>query len=190
MALCHLAAAAATYISSAPHPGRWKVQTGGTRGARVPSTFVTLEALPLTATSKVDRRALLAPDGARPPLEAAFVPPRTPIEETLAEIWKEVLNLDRVGVHDDFFDLGGHSLLAGRIVARVLAAFRVDLPLQCLFDAPTIAHMAAALLRRQDGAADGQALPQTLVELEGLSEEEAERLLADAVRRQGGASDG
>src|SRR5262249_45295731 len=78
----------------------------------VPSAFVLLEALPLTPSGKVDRKALPAPDNARPELEEAYVAPRTPVERGLADLWAEVLGLERVGVHDNFFELGVHSLLA------------------------------------------------------------------------------
>src|SRR5262249_15156578 len=83
----------------------------------VPSAFVALERLPLTPNRKVDSRALPAPEGR---LEAAaYVAPRTPTEQVLGSIWADVLRLDRVGIHDNFFDLGGHSLLAVRVIARI-----------------------------------------------------------------------
>jgi acyl carrier protein len=111
----------------------------------VPSAFVMLDKLPLTPIGKVDRRALPAPDRARPEIEEAFVPPRTPVEELLASIWREVLGLQQVGIHDDFFDLGGHSLIATQVLSRVRRAIQVDLPLRRLFQAPTIAQLAKAI---------------------------------------------
>ena len=80
----------------------------------VPAVFVRLEALPLTPSDKIDRRALPLPDDLRPQLETGYVAPRNPIEEQLASIWCKVLGVERVGIHDNFFDLGGHSLLAVR----------------------------------------------------------------------------
>ena len=85
----------------------------------VPSAFVFLDTLPLTPNGKVDRKALPAPDQNRPEAEESYVAPRTPVEELLAEIWAEVLKLDKVGVHDNFFELGGHSLLATQVISRV-----------------------------------------------------------------------
>ena len=104
----------------------------------VPSAFVFLDSLPLTPNGKLDRKALPAPDQSRPELDDTFAAPRTPVEEILANIWAEVLKLDKVGIHDNFFQLGGHSLLATQVVSRVRDAFKLDLPLRTLFEAPTI----------------------------------------------------
>ena len=107
----------------------------------VPSAFVVLEALPLTANRKIDRRALPAPE-ADAVVRGEYVAPRTPTEELLAGIWCELLQLDRVGVNDNFFELGGHSLLAMRVVAFVREALAVELPLRTLFEAPTAGELA------------------------------------------------
>ena len=111
----------------------------------MPSSFVFLDALPLTTNGKVDRRALPAPDGARPEGETDYVAPRTPVEEVLAGIWAELLSLERAGVHDNFFVLGGHSLLATQLLARLLTLFKIELPLITVFQSPTIAEFAEAL---------------------------------------------
>jgi len=111
----------------------------------VPSAFVTLETLPLTPNGKVDRRALPSPDGTNSELEDAFVAPRTPAEETLAEIWAQVLGLERVGVHNDFFALGGHSLLATQVISRARQAFQIELPVRILFEASTVADLAEGI---------------------------------------------
>src|SRR5439155_11478479 len=107
----------------------------------VPSRFVLLDRLPLTATGKVDRRALPAPDGTRPALETPFVAPRTAVEAQVAGIWAEVLGVEQVGVQDNFLELGGDSVSATRVIARVLMPSQVRLPLHELLGAPTIAVM-------------------------------------------------
>ncbi len=111
----------------------------------VPSAFVFLDSLPVTANGKLDRKALPAPERAASAAEGEAAPPRNPIEEVLAGIWSEILNVDEVGIHDSFFDLGGHSLLATRLVARVRESFGVDLSLRGLFDRPTVHQVAAAV---------------------------------------------
>ena len=107
----------------------------------VPSTFVFLDALPITAVGKIDRRAL----GAAVAVGISSQPytaPRGPTEEVLASIWMDVLQRERVGAHDNFFELGGHSLLAMRVLSRVQAAFAIDLPMVRLFEHPTVAGLA------------------------------------------------
>jgi amino acid adenylation domain-containing protein len=131
-----------------------------------PSAFVMLDALPLTRNGKVDLKALPAPEGARPELEGNYVAPRTSAEETLAGIWAEVLGLDRVGIHDSFFDLGGHSLLATQVISRVRDAFAVELQLRYIFEAPTIAGLTERIEEMQ-AAGDAQArLPESNAPIE------------------------
>jgi len=108
----------------------------------VPSTFITLKAMPLMPSGKVDRRALPAPDAGRPELEHAYTAPRTQVEVMLAKIWAEMLGLEQVGIHDNFFELGGNSLLAARVVDRVQKIMRKPVPLAIIFRAPTIAELA------------------------------------------------
>jgi thioesterase domain-containing protein/acyl carrier protein len=108
----------------------------------VPSAFVTLAAMPLTPNGKVDRKALPAPESAMAG-ERAYVAPRDETEQRLAEIWAELLEVERVGVTDDFFAIGGHSLVAVRVVARVRRELGRDLPLVALFRDPTIRGLAA-----------------------------------------------
>ncbi|WP_164494075.1 phosphopantetheine-binding protein, partial [Streptomyces sp. ADI97-07] len=109
-------------------------------GYMVPSVLMVLEALPRTPNGKVDRAALPRPGDVS---RHDRTPPRTPAEETLAGIWQDVLHLDRIGVHDNFFDLGGHSLLVTRLVARIRDEMGVEVPPQRFFEDPTVAAVAA-----------------------------------------------
>lgn len=124
----------------------------------IPAMFVCLDRLPLTPSGKVDRRALPAPDRARPELAERFVPARTGIEQVLSDLWSQVLNVERIGVYDNFFDLGGHSLRAIQLVARIRDAFQVDLALRSFFEAPTIDGLARCLAAKQAGTADREAV--------------------------------
>jgi acyl-coenzyme A synthetase/AMP-(fatty) acid ligase/acyl carrier protein len=128
----------------------------------VPADFVLLDALPLTATGKVDRRALPEPSAGE---EDGYAAPETATEELLAGIWADLLGRQRVGVFDDFFDLGGHSLLAPQVLARIEETFQVELPLRTLFEAPTVAQLATRIEE------------ELLAQIEELSDEEAESLM-------------
>jgi aspartate racemase len=141
----------------------------------IPSHFVMLRDLPLTSIGKVDRRLLPAPDLQRPMLEQAYVAPRTSVEGLLAGIWREVLGLERIGVHDSFFALGGHSLMATRLVSRIRDTFHVELPLRRVFEAPTVAEMAMLLV--QDEAAAEDRVERLLDELDAMSDEEVRQRL-------------
>src|SRR5207247_1773132 len=107
----------------------------------LPRAYVALEALPLSPNGKIDRRALPDPGEEVEPA-AEYVAPRTPTEELLAEAWAEALEVERVGVRDDFFEVGGHSLLATQVVSRVQTELGVRLPLRLLFTRATIKELA------------------------------------------------
>jgi amino acid adenylation domain-containing protein len=113
----------------------------------VPSAFMVLDSLPLTSNGKIDRKALpvanVSSVATADPGE--FAAPRTPIEEGLCEIWREVLHLEQVGIHDNFFEIGGHSLLAVRLMSEVERVFGRKLPLNVLFQSATVASVAAEL---------------------------------------------
>ena len=126
-----------------------------------------LDQLPLTANGKVDRKALPAPDASRPDLARDFAPPEGPVQEKIAAIWSEVLRLERVGAHDNFFELGGHSLLATQVLSRTRAAFGLELPLRAIFDTPTVAGLADAIIQKEAARADDDLLAKLLRELEG-----------------------
>ncbi|HRB21128.1 MAG TPA: amino acid adenylation domain-containing protein [Nitrosomonas sp.] len=107
----------------------------------IPSAFVYLDSLPLTENGKIDRKALPAPD-LSDQLTHEYVAPRNPIEAKLAEIWVEVLGVEKVGVHDNFFELGGHSMLVIKLVSRMSNALGFELEIQAVFERPTIAAQA------------------------------------------------
>lgn len=138
------------YVSGETLPHASELQTflaGRLPEYMIPDAFLYLEALPLTHSGKIDKRALPQPDSIK-----NLAPPRTPIEELLADIWADVLGLEEVGIQDNFWELGGHSLLATRVLSRISETMGTDLPLQALFASPTIAELAgqvASLLLRE-----------------------------------------
>ncbi|MEO3928556.1 amino acid adenylation domain-containing protein [Micromonosporaceae bacterium B7E4] len=143
----------------------------------VPDVAVVLDALPLNANGKVDRKAL-------PPLDLAVtrrehVEPRTPTERAVADIWAQVLPVERVGAEDRFFDLGGHSLLATQVQSRIKQRFAVDLPLRSLFEHDSVAGLSTEIDRRRDAPEGPDGLAGLLAEVEGLSEAEVERMLRE-----------
>lgn len=113
----------------------------------VPAAFVFLEALPLTPNGKLDRQSLPSPRENQLMAETTYVAPRTPIETELAAIWSQLLGVERVGIHDNFFEVGGHSLLVTQAVARIRDIFEVELPLRVLFKVSTVAELAQAIER-------------------------------------------
>jgi acyl carrier protein/NRPS condensation-like uncharacterized protein len=167
----------------------------------LPAVFVALDAMPLTSTGKVDRKALPSSTGvAQEPNQRTYVTPQTPTEAEVAQIWSEVLRVERVGSTDNFFDLGGHSLLATQVISRLRRVFGVEIPLRNVFEAPTVSSLAARIeLARSGQAADNGARLQTiprrsgpslkrreiksidelLLDLDQLSQTETELLLQD-----------
>ncbi|MBW4676162.1 MAG: amino acid adenylation domain-containing protein [Desmonostoc geniculatum HA4340-LM1] len=111
----------------------------------MPSVFVPLKTLPLTSSGKVDRKALATAQRLQFQPESSFVAPRTPAEEIVVNIWKQVLHLEKVGIQDNFFELGGHSLLAIQVNSRLNKAFGVELSVRSLFEAPTVEKLVAAI---------------------------------------------
>jgi acyl-coenzyme A synthetase/AMP-(fatty) acid ligase/acyl carrier protein len=141
----------------------------------VPASIIELPELPLTRNGKVDRAALPAPTaGEASP--AARVAPRSPLEAQLAAIWRQVLDAEAVGVHDNFFEIGGHSLKATRVVARIRQDLAVELPLQALFEAPTIAELSAQVVQAMAGELAAESLAELLEEAESLEAAHPESL--------------
>jgi amino acid adenylation domain-containing protein len=144
----------------------------------LPSVFVLLEKFPLTPNGKVDRKALPAPEQSRPDLADAFVEPRTSLERVLAGIWSQVLGVERVGIDDNFFELGGHSLLVTQLLSRVHEACQLKLPMRYLFEAPTVAGLAARMIQEENQPGDLEKIAALLEQLDALSEEDTQQLLA------------
>jgi len=111
----------------------------------VPSRYMIIDELPITKDGKLDRLALPAPDKLRHDLDTEFVAPHTPTDKPLAEIWREVLNIEQIGIHDDFLELGGDSIMAWQIVSRIRKAFNVEIPVRDIFEQPTIAGQASCI---------------------------------------------
>ncbi len=111
----------------------------------VPSSFVFLESLPLTSNGKIDFAKLPMPTIGKLEPGQLLAPRRTPLEELLAAIWSEISAVETVGVHDNFFESGGHSLLATRAISQLSETLRTDIPVCLIFEAPTVARLAAVL---------------------------------------------
>ncbi|MBW4635046.1 MAG: amino acid adenylation domain-containing protein [Iphinoe sp. HA4291-MV1] len=144
----------------------------------VPSAFVFLETLPLTPNGKINRHQLPIPDNTRPEWARTFVAPRNSVEEMLAQIWAEILEVKQVSIDDNFFELGGHSLLATQLISRVQKTFQVELSLRSLFEAPMIADLAVQIVDKQVEQVDNQKLLDMLAELEQLSNDEVQKILS------------
>ena len=132
----------------------------------------------MTGIGKIDRRALPVPDRRRPAQDGPYVAPRNEVEAKLSAIWAEVLGLTDLGVLDNFLHLGGHSLAASRVISRVIETFRLQLPVKALFDAPTVAQMAAVISASLSKQASDVELARMLSEVEALTDIEAQELLS------------
>ena len=144
----------------------------------MPSAFVFLDSLPRSPNGKVDRNALPAPDLTGFELEQYFIAPQTSIEKVLGQIWTEILGLEQIGIHTNFFALGGHSLLATQVTSRLRGEFQVELPLRTLFEQPTIAALALVITEMQAARTAQTDVSRILSEIESLSEDEAKGLIA------------
>ena len=146
----------------------------------VPTVYVPLDAMPLSPNGKVDRKALPEPDTSRPDMESPYQAPQTPVEEVVAEIWADVLGLDRVGVDDAFLDLGGHSLLAVQIQARLGEILPFEISLPDIFESRTVAVLSKHL--ETQGAVNGVDVGEvcrTLQMIDQMSDDEVSSRIAD-----------
>ncbi len=144
----------------------------------VPSVLVVLEALPLIPNGKVDRQALPVPEQRHSEPETAFVTPQTPIEKELANIWSEVLNIEQVGIYDNFFDIGGHSLIATQLMSRVRTRLGVEIPLRELFGSPTIKELSEIVELALVANSSSPKIDEMLDLIEGIDEDEAQKIFA------------
>ncbi|HEX4965503.1 MAG TPA: amino acid adenylation domain-containing protein [Thermoanaerobaculia bacterium] len=147
------------YVTGEPDPAELRRQLAARLpDPMIPAAFVVLDRLPLTPNGKVDRRALPAPEVS----ETAYVPPETPVEESLTATCAEVLGVARAGARDNFFALGGHSLLATQFVARLRERHGLDVPLQMVFDAADFRDLADRIVERELAAVDESLLAELL----------------------------
>jgi amino acid adenylation domain-containing protein/FkbH-like protein len=155
----------------------------------VPAAFVELERMPLNSNGKIDKKALPAADLARPERRDSFVVPETPLEEEVASVWKEVLGREHVGINENFFEIGGHSLLATRVIMLIRSRLGLSISLRLLFEYPTIAGMATALMDTLLEEAEEPMLLEMINEVENLSDDEVRRMRADGAScRQNGVA--
>jgi amino acid adenylation domain-containing protein len=143
----------------------------------IPANFVWLQALPVNANGKVDRRALPDPEDVLPTGQRQHLAPRGPLEELLARIWRRVLGIQTVGADDDFFELGGHSLLLARLASQIRGELSVELPLKIMFENPTIGQLAVEIAAEQLRALDEAEADSILGEIQQLSASEIQLLL-------------
>ncbi len=140
----------------------------------IPAVFVAIGEIPKTPNGKIDRLHLPSVSGERPTLDVPFAPAATNTEKELSQLWSEMLGLDQVGIHDDFFELGGNSLVATRIMSRVRRTFQLQLPIKTLFDAPTVAGMGMIIEQNQTNRASAEVIDRVLSEIEAMTEDEAQ----------------
>jgi amino acid adenylation domain-containing protein len=144
----------------------------------IPSAFIVLKTFPRTPNGKIDRQALPSSTQTQSERATAFIAPRTATEVQLVEIWTETLKVNAVGIHDNFFDLGGHSLLATQLASRCRDTFQVEISLRQFFAAPTIADLATLITQQLANAVDETFVAKVLADIQQLSEEEAQAMLA------------
>lgn len=160
----------------------------------VPSAYMLLNALPLTPNGKVDRKALPAPESLRSQRSADYLAPKTELEQTIAAIWQKTLNVEKVGIYDNFFEIGGDSLSATQIISQLRKDFQVELTIRRFFEAPTIADQALAVKQSQDKGRnntiskikriDRGSTKQIAANLDQMSEQDVDSLLQELLDEQ------
>ena len=170
-----------------PAPGELRQFLSGKLPAHMmPTMFTFIDAIPLMPNGKTDRRALLSlgqfPDASS---SETFEGPRSPLEESIGEVWGTVLKLEQPGIHENFFELGGHSLMAAKLISNLRRQLHVELNLIDVFQAPTIARLAALIYERQTDNEADEELASLLAEIENLSDEEAQQRLTQEIGKGG-----
>jgi Phosphopantetheine attachment site. len=135
--------------------------------------------MPLTPNGKIYRRGLPIVEQIKQVDERLLLPPRNRIEEALSWMWAEILGVEEVGIHDDFFEIGGHSILASQLVARLRETFHVELSLRTFFDAPTIAKLAGVLSRGEEQAMRVERIAELLMDVLNYSDDKVEAMLGE-----------
>jgi tyrocidine synthetase-3 len=168
--------------------------TGSIIEETIPNVFVHLRKLPLTLNGKLNLRALPTLDEVKQRAQHTYVAPRNLVEEQLAEIWKQVFGVERVGIHDNFFELGGHSLIATQVIGRVRQTLHTELLVRSVFEAPTIAELAAAIAKLEEQPKvtdtkinkrlDAHRAGDLLSKVDELSESELDSLLAEMLAEE------
>jgi acyl carrier protein len=143
----------------------------------LPSSFLFLDAVPLTPNGKVDHRRLPAPQPTGSEFEADYIGPRNPVEEVVCDIWIDALGLERVSVHSNFFHLGGHSLLATRITSQLRELFQVDIPLSSFFEASSVAKLAQTIIAKETNKGQTEKIARAFKSIRGMSEIEIANML-------------
>jgi amino acid adenylation domain-containing protein len=152
----------------------------------MPAAFVFMRRLPLTASGKIDRRALPAPQRGRDELEIPFIAPQSALEKVLAQLWREILQREEVGIDDDFAELGGDSLLATQIVGRVNDLFALLRPVKTLFETPTVAALAAFVSAQESLPGEAERISVAVLKVAKMSSEEIAKALEDTDQRDDG----
>jgi amino acid adenylation domain-containing protein len=146
----------------------------------IPTDFVPLQSLPLTSNGKVNRKELPAPDKLNAAVKESFIAPRNSLEEQLANIWAEVLKIEKVGIYNNFFALGGHSLLVTQLISRMRDDIGVELVVQDVFANPTVADLSVIVTQKLAEQVDEESLARSLAELEDLSDEDIQLILSNS----------
>ncbi|WP_235622545.1 phosphopantetheine-binding protein [Trichormus variabilis] len=143
----------------------------------IPSAFIFLKSLPLTSNGKIDRQALLNINLDDYLFKANFIAPRTAAEKVIANIWKQTLGVNQIGIYDNFFALGGHSLLATQVFFKLNKIFQVELSLSQLFETPTVAGLLEVITQQLGGVDVVENIAQILLEIQQFSPEEVREML-------------